>query len=407
MNQERLRRYADLIARTGGNIQPGQEVIIYAQLDQPAFVEMLVEACYVCKAARVFVEWSHQNLTRLHLEHCTTEILSRVEPYEEAKWKQQQETLPVKIYLLSEDPDGLTGIDQEKYSISSQKRSAVFKPYRDAMENKYQWCIAAVPGKAWAHKIFPNCSIEQAEERLWEAILTVSRVTDDPVEAWHAHNSALQSRCDYCNSLGLRSLSYQSANGTDLTVGLIENALFLGGGERTLSGIYFNPNIPTEEVFTTPKRGEAEGIVYASKPLSYRGELIEDFSIRFHEGKAVEVKARKGEALLLELIHMDEGAAYLGECALVPYDSPIRQSELLFYNTLFDENAACHLALGMGFANCLQNFEQYSLDQCRQMGVNDSIIHEDFMIGTEDLSIDGIDVNGKHIPLFRKGNWAF
>ncbi|MBR6548958.1 MAG: aminopeptidase, partial [Clostridia bacterium] len=229
----------------------------------------------------------------------------------------------------------------------------------------------------------------------------------DPIKAWDDHNADLLARCNYLNSLGLKQLHYTAANGTNLTVGLMEEALFLGGGETSLLGHYFNPNIPSEEVFTTPKRGEAEGVVYSSKPLSYRGELIDEFSIRFEKGKAVEVHAKVGEDLLKELIGMDEGAAYLGECALVPYDSPIRNSELLFYNTLFDENAACHLALGMGFTNCVKDFERRTLEECRALGVNDSIVHEDFMIGTADLSIDGIDKEGNTVAIFKNGNWAF
>ncbi len=407
MEQQRLQNYAKLIAQTGGNVQAGQEVFIYAQLDQPKFVEMLTEECYKCGAARVFVEWAHQNLTRLHVNYVTEERLSGVEPYEEAKWNWQKENLPVKIYLLSEDPDGLNGIDQAKFSKASQKRNKVFKPYRDAMENKYQWCIAAVPGVDWAKKMFPDLSAEDGVERLWQAILDVSRVTDDPIKAWDEHNADLLARCNYLNGLGLRQLHYTASNGTDLTVGLMEEALFLGGGETSLLGHYFNPNIPSEEVFTTPKKGQAEGVVYSSKPLSYRGEVIDEFSIRFEKGKAVEVHAKVGEDLLKELIGMDEGAAYLGECALVPYDSPIRNSELLFYNTLFDENAACHLALGMGFTNCVKDFEHRTLEECRALGVNDSIVHEDFMIGTVDLSIDGIDQDGNTIAIFRNGNWAF
>jgi aminopeptidase len=407
MNENRLQKYARLIAQKGGNIQKGQEVYLYAQLDQPQFVEMLVEECYKCGASRVFVEWGHQNLTRLHVKYVTEERLGAVEPYEEAKWQLQRDKLPVKIYLLSEDPDGLNGIDQAKYSKASQNRNRVFKPYRDAMENKYQWCIAAVPGKEWAEKVFPDAKGKEAVEKLWEAILEVSRVTDDPIGAWEEHNSDLKNRCDYLNGLGLKKLHYTASNGTDLTVGLMDETMFLGGGEVSLQGIPFNANIPTEEVFATPKRGEADGIVYSSKPLSYRGQVIDNFSIRFEKGKAVEVKAGLGEDLLKELIAMDEGASYLGECALVPYDSPIRNSELLFYNTLFDENAACHLALGMGFANCVRDFENRTLEECRKLGVNDSIIHEDFMIGTKDLAIDGIDKDGKEIAIFRDGNWAF
>ncbi len=407
MDKKRLQQYAALIAKVGGNIQKGQEVYLYADLDQPEFVAMVTEECYKLGAKRVFVEWSYQPLTRLHVTYCDESTLSRVEPFEEAKWQQQVAVLPVKIYLLSEDPDGLNGIDQEKFSKASQSRSKVFKPYRDQMENKYQWCIAAVPGVLWAKKMFPELTEEKAVEKLWETILEVSRVDDDPVVAWGKHNEELQKRCDYLNGLGLKQLHYTASNGTDFTVGLMEQALFLGGGETALNGNYFNPNIPTEEIFTTPKRGEAEGVVYSSKPLSYRGQVIDDFFVRFEQGKAVEVGAKIGEELLKELIGMDEGAAYLGECALVPYDSPIRNSELLFFNTLFDENAACHLALGMGFANCIRDFETLSLEECRALGVNDSIVHEDFMIGTEDLNIDGVDKKGNIIPIFRDGNWAF
>ena len=284
------------------------------------------------------------------------------------------------------------------------------KPYLDRIENRDQWCIAAVPGVAWAKKVFPNESRSRAVEKLWQSILQTSRVEEngDPIAAWEEHNRDLAARCAYLNSLGLAELEYKSSNGTDFRVGLHEDALFMGGAEKALgSGIVFNPNIPSEEVFTSPRRGKAEGIVYASKPLSWRGELIENFSIRFENGKAVEVHAEKNEDLLRKMISMDEGAAYLGECALVPYDSPIRESGILFYNTLFDENAACHLALGHGFTNVLKDYDQYTTEECYARGINDSQIHVDFMIGTKDLSIAGITRDGKRIPVFRDGNWAF
>jgi len=225
--------------------------------------------------------------------------------------------------------------------------------------------------------------------------------------AWQEHNRDLREKCEYLNGLGLAALEYKSENGTDLRIGLIEDSMFLGANEKTLGGIDFNANIPSEEIFISPKKGEAEGIVYASKPLSYQGELIEDFWIRFEHGKAVDVHAEENEELLRKLISMDENAAYLGECALVPYDSPISNLGIVFYNTLFDENAACHLALGMGFTNCIKDFDRYTLEECREKGVNDSIIHEDFMIGTEDLSIVGITKEGKRIQIFKDGNWAF
>ena len=312
------------------------------------------------------------------------------------------------IYLLSEDPDGLKGMNQEKYGKAMQERFKVIKPFRDEMDNKYQWCIAAVPGKAWAKKIFPNDRPSVAVEKLWEAILTTSRcVSDDPIKEWEEHNRDLEERCKYLNSLKIKTLVYKASNGTDLRVGMIPQAKFMGGGEYSLLGNYFNPNIPSEECFTTPMKGMAEGIVFSSKPLSYRGQLIDNFSIRFSEGKAIEVHAEQNEELLRQLITADEGSGYLGECALVPYDSPIRNSGLLFYNTLFDENAACHLALGRGFTNCIENYENYTKEELHALGVNDSMLHEDFMIGTKDLSITAETEDGKKAQIFKDGNWAF
>lgn len=408
MKKTILRKYAKLIARVGVKIRKGQDVVIQAELDQPEFVEMLTDECYKAGARKVTVEWSHQPLQKYHVRHRSLKTLSTLDDWEVAKLEHYADTLPCRIYLISEDPDGLCGINQEKNAKALQARYKVIKPIRDKMENKYQWCIAAVPGVKWAKKVFPGERASRAVELLWEAILKTSRVDEDPEEAWRKHNEDLARRCEYLNSLGIESLEYKSSNGTDFKVGMIPDALFCGGGEYALgSGNYFNPNIPSEEVFTTPKRGEAEGIVYSTKPLSYRGELIEDFSIRFEGGRAVEVKAKRGEELLKQMISMDEGASYLGECALVPYDSPIRNSGILFYNTLFDENAACHLALGMGFSNCLKDYEKYTLDECRAKGINDSQIHEDFMIGSEDLSITAHTRDGRDVPIFKDGNWAF
>ena len=407
MKKSVLRSYARLIARSGVNIQPGQEVFILAELDQPEFVQMLVDECYKCKAKKVVVDWNYQPLEKLHYRYRTLTTLGKLDNYEEARWQHYVDTIPCRIYLLSEDPDGLKGINQEKMAKAQQKRYPIIKPYRDAIENKYQWCIAAVPGKAWAKKLFPELRASAAVEKLWENILACSRVDEDPIAAWEAHNRDLHDRCAYLNSLHIEKLHYTSANGTDFTVGMIPEGRFCGGSEKSLQGIVFNPNIPSEECFISPKRGEAEGIVYATKPLSYQGQLIDKFWIKFHEGKAVEWHADVNNELLTKLITMDEGSAYLGECALVPYDSPIRKSGILFYNTLFDENAACHLALGMGFADTIENFHEKTLAECRALGVNDSMIHEDFMIGSRDMNIDAVCADGKTVPIFRSGNWAF
>ncbi len=407
MKKSVLRAYARLIAESGVNVQKGQEVFITAGLDQPEFVAMVVEECYRRKAKKVVVDWNYQPLTRLHVRHQSLTTMSTLDNYEEARWQHYVDTIPCRIYLESDDPDGLRGVNQEKMAKAQQKKYPIIKGYRDQIENKYQWCIAAVPGVKWAKKLFPELRASQAVEKLWEAILHTSRVDDDPVAAWDAHNKDLKARCDYLNGLGIRELQYRASNGTDLRVGMIPEAQFCGGGETSLQGIFFNPNIPTEECFISPKRGVAEGIVYSSKPLSYQGQLIDRFWIRFREGKAAEWGAEENEALLTKLITMDEGSAYLGECALVPFNSPINETGILFYNTLFDENACCHLALGMGFADTIRDFEHKTLDECRALGVNDSMLHEDFMIGTADLSIDALCEDGRTVPLFRNGTWAF
>ena len=407
MNKTRLRKYAKLIAKCGVNIQKGQEVMITAELDQPEFIKMLVDECYKAGAGKVTVEWNYQPLTKLHVRYRSKKVLSTLEKWEIEKWEHQAEVLPCKIYILSEDPDGLKGIDQKKFSEASAKKSKIIKPIRNRMDNKYQWCIAAVAGKEWAKKVFPGERTSVAVEKLWEAILSTARVHEDPIAEWDRHNKNLADKCEKLNSLKIKELVYKASNGTDLKVGLIPEAQFMAGGEYTLgTNVYYNPNIPSEETFTSPKKDTAEGIVYSSMPLSYRGELIDNFWIKFEGGKAVSYGAEKNEALLGEMLSMDEGASYLGEVALVPYSSPIRESGILFYNTLFDENASCHLAIGRGFTNVLYDYDKYTNEQAHEMGINDSITHVDFMIGTADLSITAITEDGKEVAIFREGNWA-
>ena len=407
MKQTVLRNYAKLIARMGVNIQKGQEDIIYCELDQPRFVEMLVDECYKAGAGRVRVEFGHQPLYKLNVRHRSVTSLAKVEEWEKVRLQHYVDTLPASITLISADPDGLKGINQAKVAKADQKSWPIYKPYFDAMENKYQWCIAAVPGAAWAKKVFPGLPKGRAIEKLWEAILFTSRATEDPIAAWEAHNKDLHDRCVFLNNLGIAELRYRGDNGTNLTVGLIPEGTFTGGVDTTIGGVPFDANIPSEECYTSPMRGKAEGIVYATKPLSYNGQLIENFWVRFENGKAVEVHAEKNQALLEQMISMDEGAAYLGECALVPVNSPISESGILFYETLFDENAACHLALGMGFTNTIRGFENKTVDECREMGINDSMEHNDFMIGYEGLDIDAVTRDGKTVPIFRRGKWAF
>ena len=407
MKKSVLREYARLIVRCGANVQKGQEVVIYAGLDQPEFVQMVVEEAYKAKAKKVWVEWSYAPLSKVHVRYQSVKTLGTVEDWQIARRQYTVDTVPARIHLISDDPDGLKGMNMEKLAKARKMSYPILKPFADQLSNKQQWCIAAVPGVAWAKKVFPGLSKTQAVEKMWEAILSVSRVCEDSVAAWNAHNKNLEARCKYLNDLQIQSLHYTADNGTDFTVSMIPEGRFCGGGETTVGGLFFNPNIPTEEVFISPMKGQAEGIVYSTKPLCYQGQIIDNFSIRFEGGKAVEVHAEVGEELLKTLISMDEGAAYLGECALVPQHSPICESGLLFYNTLFDENAACHLALGAGFPDTIEDFHHKTLEECRSLGLNDSMVHEDFMIGCATMNIDATTRDGKVVPIFRNGNWAF
>ncbi len=407
MKKTVLRQYAKLIIRCGVNIQKGQDLIIRAGLDQPEFVQMVVEEAYKAKAREVIVEWNYQPLTKTHVRYQSLKTMSTVHEWQKARQQHWVDTVPATLAIMSSDPDGLKGVNTAKMAKARQATYPILRPYSEALDGKQQWCIAAVPGVAWAKKMFPELPKGRAVEKLWEAILSAARVTEDPIKTWEAHNDNLQSRCDHLNALNIRSLHYTADNGTDLTVGMIPEAIFCGGGEATKDGVFFNPNIPTEECFISPMKGKAEGIVYSTMPLSYQGQLIENFWLRFEGGRAVEVGAEKGEEQLKTMVNMDEGAGYLGECALVPQASPISQSGLLFYNTLFDENASCHLAVGRGYADTIRDHHNRTLEECRQMGLNDSMIHVDFMIGCDTMNIDATCADGSVVRIFENGNWAF
>ncbi len=408
MDQERIKKYAQCIVLKGANVQKDQIVDISIAADQYEFARLLVEECYKAGAKSVRVDFVDDVIYKLNVNNKSLETLTEFPLWEEEKLKYKVEHLPVRIYITSEDPDGLKGVDQEKSAKAQMINYPKMKKYIDQMENKYQWVIAGVPSKEWARKVFPGLSDDEAVEKLWEAILYTSRITEDPLKAWDEHNANLANRCNYLNNLHLKELRYKSSNGTDFKVGLIEDCLFEGGGETTLgSNIYFNPNMPTEECFTSPKKGEAEGIVYSTKPLSYNGEIIDNFWFKFEKGKVVDYGAEKNKQLLDQMLNLDEGASYLGECALVPVDSPVSNSNILFFETLYDENASCHLALGMGFTNLIKDYDKYTLDELHAKGINDSMSHVDFMIGSKDLDIVGVDQDGKEHQIFKNGDWAF
>ena len=407
ISQNLLQKYARLIVRTGANVQKGQIVQLVVSVEQHAFAALVIEECYKAGAKKVNVDWTSDVQLRLNYLYAEQETLSTVLPWEEAKMKQMVEDLPCRIFIASDDPDALNGIDPQKISSVSQARGKVMKPYRNAIDGKHQWVIAAHPSEKWARKCFPDA--EDAEDRLWDAILKTVRVQEDndPVEAWKKHTDFIEEKANWLNEQGFSSLRYRSANGTDFTVDLIPGAKWEGAGiVNQMNGAFYIPNMPTEEIFTSPLAGKCEGTLVAVKPLSWNSQLIEDFSITFKNGRAVSCKAGKGQELLEKMISMDEGAAMLGEVALVPKESPVNQCGFLFYETLFDENACCHCALGMGFKEVLPGGDDLTMEQAQQQGINDSIIHVDFMVGADDLSIDGIRPDGTAVPVFRNGTWA-
>ena len=407
MKQALLKSYAKLIVRSGLALEKGQAVIIKANVDQEAFAAIVAKECYNAGASRVVMSWQSEKLNRVDLKKGHLRPLMKNLPQEIAFQQWWSEALPCYLWLDSDDPDALRGTDPSKAAkIKSRKQSEVFDLIKKR-ENKYQWCIAAVPSPKWAKKVFPGKTKAEGMKLLWDAILTASRAKDgNGIANWEKHDRNLKAQCDKLNDLRITQLHYTASNGTDLTIGLNPDVIWLGGGEKTIQGIYYQPNIPSEECFTSPIKGKAEGIVYSSKPLSYQGHLVKNFSIRFHEGKAVEVQAEKGKEVLESIISIDAGAGYLGECALVPFDSPINKTGLLFYNTLFDENACCHLAIGRGFTNLYPRHEMYTEDELHSFGINESISHVDFMIGTSDLKIEALTEKGETVVIFENGTWA-
>ena len=404
-----LQKYAELIVRTGANVQPGQVVQLAVSVEQHEFAALMIEECYKAGAKKVNVDWLYDAQSRLNYLYADQEVLSTVLPWEEAKMKQMVEDLPCRIFIASDDPDAMNGIDPQKLPAVAQSRSKVMKPYRNAIDGKHQWVIAAYPSVKWAKKCFPELTDDQAVDKLWEAILRTVRVREDndPVAAWKAHTDFIEEKAAWMNAQGFSSLRYMSANGTDFTVELIPGAKWEGAGAfNTVNGAFYIPNMPTEEIFTSPMAGKCEGTLVAVKPLSWNSQLIENFSITFKDGRAVSCRAEKGQELLEKMIKMDENAAMLGELALVPKESPVNQCGFLFYETLFDENACCHVALGMGFKEVLPGGDDLTVAQAQEQGVNDSIIHVDFMIGADDLSIDGVRPDGSTEPIFRNGMWT-
>ena len=409
LNQKMLEKYANMLVRAGLNVQPRQEVLISASVEIYPFVTLLVRTCYEAGARRVQVEWSSSDISVLDYTWVPTDVLQTVQPWQEARYAQAAENPPAMLSIMSDDPDALAGLDAGKVAAVMQARQMVMKPYRNRMDGKMQWLIASAAAPGWARKVFPDLSEDDAVEALWSQIFSTCYVTEnnDPVADRQAHDTFTMEKADWLTKQNFSALHYHSTNGTDFSVALISGAKWCAAGEiNETNGAFYVPNMPTEEVFTSPYAGRCEGTLVSTRPLSWNGQLIENFSITFENGRAVSCQAEVGQNVLEQILQMDENAAMLGEVALVPKESPINQSGLLFFNTLFDENAACHVALGRGFKEVLPDGNSLSAEEAMEKGINDSLIHVDFMVGSDDLSVTGIRADGTEVPVFVNGTWA-
>ncbi|WP_071440872.1 aminopeptidase [Traorella massiliensis] len=407
MNQKIYEEYAKLAVEIGINLKEGQDVEITASTKCADFVKEIVKVCYADKARSVKVEWLNEEIDKLRWLYEDEKVMSEVLTWQEEKAKHRAETLPCKIYVDDADPDAYNGIDLKKYAAVRKARYSILKKYSDMEDNRNQWVIVAIPSVKWAKKVFPALSDDEAVSKLWEAIIKTMRLDQkDPVQAWKDHIDDLQEKSNKLNEMNLDYLEYKSSNGTDLTLKLQPNHYWISARETNMLGNDFTANMPTEEVFTMPKRDGVDGVVVSTKPLSLQGQLVENFKVTFKDGKCVEVTAEKGQDVLENMLNMDENSRHLGEVALVPYDSPINQTGLLFSNTLFDENACCHLAFGEAFKNNIRGYENMSEEDFKKVGFNESINHVDFMIGSDDLDIVGVDHNGNRYQIFKNGVWA-
>lgn len=406
----KLREYARLIVEIGLNLQPGQTPRIQTEIEGAPLARLCVDACYDLGARQVLCDFSDGYITRQTYLRADEATFSEYPSYMKAKLDWLLDIESPSLSLTGSDPELLKGVDPARIRARQIAADEPTRPYYDAMmASRFPWCGAAYASAAWARKVFPSLSEGEAIDALWKAIFTTCRVTGDgqATARWRAHNDAVARRAATLNAYAFTSLRYHSENGTDLTVALPQNHIWAGGSEKSASGIVFTPNMPTEEIFTAPRRDGVNGIAVSALPLSLGGQLVRDFRFEFQGGKIVSVSAVEGEETLREAISLDEGASYLGEVALVPYHSPIRATGLTFYNTLFDENASCHLAFGAAYPTCVAGGGAMSEEEQRRAGLNQSMTHVDFMIGTRDLNITGTTPDGREIPVFVDGNFAF
>ena len=408
MDKQLIQKYAEVIVKNGINIQKNQILIISSPIEGAEFARMVAESAYKAGAREVVMRWNDELSTKLKYLYAGDEVFDEFPSYLKEFYLSYSEKKAAFLTIYASDPEIMKDVDPERM-IRQQKSAnkAIREFYDKQMANVIPWCLVSIPTESWAKKVFPNKSSEEAVELLWEAILKANRIYEDnPVKAWEDHKNNLKKSIEFLNSHNFKKIKISNQLGTNLEIELPENHVWLGGSDFTPENIEFIANMPTEEVFTAPKKDGVNGIVYSSKPLNFNGKLIDKFSLTFKEGKIVDFTAEEGYDTLKRLIETDEGSHYLGEVALVPYDSPISQANIIFYNTLYDENASCHLAIGKGYPNSIKNGENMSIEELTKAGINNSIVHEDFMFGTKDLNIIGITQDDKEIPIFKDGNFS-
>lgn len=408
MNQIHLmENYAHLILKKGVNLQENQAVMLRAPIEGVEFARILVKKAYELGAKNVHINWADDTLTHLKFKHASDEVLQNV-----ADWQVDMEEAFIKdgaafISIHSTDPDLLADIDSSRVAMANKARSEAMRDVnKEIMNDAIPWTVISIPTTKWAQKVFPNDTAKEAVTKMWESILSMSRIdNDDPVAAWNDHNETLRKAREVLTDKQYDKLIF-TGPGTNLELGLVNKHIWHGGSAIAKTGVEFNPNIPTEEVFSMPDKYRVNGVVSSTKPLNYGGSLIDNFSLTFKDGAVVDFKAERGEDVLKHLLEVDDGARRLGEVALVPHESPISQSGLIFYNTLFDENASCHIALGKAYPTNIENGESMDLNELDKHGANDSLIHVDFMIGSSELDIDGVTAEGKKEAVFRQGAWS-
>lgn len=409
MNLERnLEKYAELAVKVGVNIQPGQTLLVRTPIECAPFVRKVVKKAYDLGAKEVHIEWSDEECSLIKYLNAPEETFN-----EFPKWISDQYVDIAKnggafLTIYAQNPDLLKDVDPKRVANAQKASAKALQEWRSyTLSDKSKWSIVSVPTVSWSKKVFPGVSEEEAVEKMWEAIFKCTRVDqEDPIEAWNKHNKDLKTRMNFLNDSKFKKLYFKSSK-TDITMELPEGHIWASGASKDPNGIDFNPNIPTEEVFTLPHKFGVNGIVASTKPLVYGGNVINNFTLTFKDGKIVDFTAEEGYETLSNLISTDEGSHYLGEVALVPFKSPISDTNIVFYNTLYDENASCHFAIGTAYKSCIENGVNIPEEELDKHGINFSMTHVDFMIGSSDMDIVGETANGEKVQIFKDGNWAF